>query len=55
MNRSRCCREFVDGKSSLMDQDSVENLSARQKVARWIEEAIEYLLRRNPETLMDRD
>ena len=38
-----------------MDREAVENLSARQKVARWIEEAVEYLLRRNLETLMDRD
>ena len=37
MNLSRCCQESVEGKSSSMDQDSVENLSVRQKVSRWIE------------------
>ena len=34
---------------------SVENLSARQKVAQWIKEAVEHLSRRNPEVSMDRD
>ena len=30
INLSRCCRESVDGKSTLMDQTTVEKLSARQ-------------------------
>ena len=38
-----------------MDREAVVNLSARQKVARWIEEVVEHLSRRNPETSMDRD
>jgi len=35
--------------------ESIENLLARQKVTRWIEEAVENLSRRNPETLMDQE
>ena len=38
-----------------MDREAVENLSARQKVARWIEEAVEHLLRQSVESSMDRD
>ena len=41
-----------------MDRESVKNLSAGQRAqnsARWIEEAIEILSRRNPESSMDRD
>ena len=38
-----------------MDQESVENLSAKQKVAQWIEEVVENLSRRNLEISMDRD
>ena len=38
-----------------MDQEAVEDLSARQKVSRWIEEADEHLSRRNPEISMNRD
>ena len=38
-----------------MDRGFVENLSARQNVARWIKEAVEHLSRRNPEVSMDRD
>ena len=38
-----------------MDQEAVKNLLARQKVAQWIEEAVEHLSRRNPEISMDRD
>ena len=38
-----------------MDQEAVKNLLVRQKVAWWIEEAIEHLLRINLETSMDRD
>ena len=55
MNLSRCCQGSVDGKNTLMDREVVENLSARQKVAQWIKEAIEHLSRRNLETSMDRD
>ena len=43
--------EFVDGKSTSMDQDSVENLSARQKVSWWIKK----LSRQIPKSSMDRD
>ena len=38
-----------------MDQEAVKNLLVRQKVAWWIEEAIEHLSRINLETSMDRD
>ena len=38
-----------------MDWEAVKNLSLRQKVARWIKEAIEHLSRRGPETSMDWD
>ena len=38
-----------------MDQESAENLLAIQRVSRWIEEAVEILSKRNPETSMDRD
>ena len=38
-----------------MDQKAVKNLLVRQKVAWWIEEAIEHLSRINLETSMDRD
>ena len=38
-----------------MDREAVENLSARQKVARWIEEAVEHLSRQSVESSMDRD
>ena len=38
-----------------MDQEAVEDLSTRQKVSRWIEEADEHLSRRNPEISMNRD
>ena len=55
MNLSRCCRGFVNGKNTSMDQESVENLSAKQKVAQWIEEVVENLSRRNLEISMDRD
>ena len=54
-NRSRSCRAAIEQKPTLMDREFVENLSARQKVSRWIEEAVEHLSRRNPETSMDRD
>ena len=54
-NRSRSCRVTIGQKPTLMDREFVENLSARQKVSRWIEEAIEHLSRKNPETPMDRD
>jgi len=37
MNLSRCCRESIYGKIILMDRDSIENLSAKQKLSRWIE------------------
>ena len=36
MNLSECYRESVDDKSSSMDRDYVEDLSARQKLSRWI-------------------
>ena len=52
---SRYCRGSVDGKNTSMDREAVENLSTRQKVARWIEEAVEHQLRRNLETSMDQD
>ena len=58
MNLSRCCRGFVDSENTLMDRESVKNLSAGQRAqnfARWIKEAIEILSRRNPESSMDRD
>ena len=55
MNLSKCCWGSVDDKNTLMDQEAVENLSARQKFFRWIEEVVEYLSRRNPKTSMDRD
>ena len=48
-------QESVDNKNTSMDQEAVENLSARQEVARWIKEVIEHLSRRNSETSMDRD
>ena len=37
MNLLRCCQGSIDGKNTLMDREAVENLSARQKVSRWIE------------------
>ena len=49
------CRGAIDGKNTSMDRGSVENLSARQNVARWIKEAVEHLSRRNPEVSMDRE
>ena len=38
-----------------MDGEAIKNLLARQKVARWIEEAIEHLSRENQETSINRD
>ena len=38
-----------------MDRGSIENLSARQKVAQWIKVAVKHLSRRNLEVSMDRD
>ena len=38
-----------------MDREADENLSAKQKVARWIEEAVEHLSRQSLESLMDRE
>ena len=55
MNLLRCCWEFIDRKNTSMDQKAVKNLLVRQKVAWWIEEAIERLSRINLETSMDRD
>ena len=52
-DRSRSCRAAIEQMPTSMDRESVEDLSARQKVSRWIEEAIEILLRRTPEILMD--
>ena len=34
---SRRCRESIGKKPTLMDQESVENLSTRQKVSWWVE------------------
>ena len=45
----------VGGKNTSMDREAVENLSARQKVARWIEEAVEHLSRQSVESSMDWD
>ena len=55
MNLSRCYRGSVDEKNTLMDRKAVENLLAKQKVARWIKKAVKHLSRRNLETLMDWD
>ena len=55
INLLRCCRGSVDGKNTSMDGEAIKNLLARQKVARWIEEAIEHLSRGNPETSINRD
>ena len=55
MNMLRCCQEFVDGKNTLMDREAVENLSAKQKIAQWIKEAVEHLSRQSLESSMDRD
>ena len=55
MNLSRCCRESVDGKHTSMDREAVENLSAIQKVSRWIKEIVEHLSRQSPEISMERD
>ena len=54
-DRSRSCRAAIEQMPTSMDRESVEDLSARQKVSQWIEEAIEILLRRTPEILMDRN
>ena len=53
MNLLRRCRGYVDRKNTLMDREAVENLLARQKVAQWIKDVVENLLRRNLETSMD--
>ena len=53
LDRSRRCRESIKRKPTSMDWESVEDLSARQKVSRWIEEAVEILSRRNTKILMD--
>ena len=37
INLSRCCQEFVDGKSTSMDRTAIEKLSAKQNLSRWIE------------------
>ena len=55
MNLSRCCWESVDGKDTSMDREAVENLSAIQKVSRWIKEIVEHLSRQSPEISMERD
>ena len=51
MNLSRCCQGSVDGKSTSMGREAVKNLSARQKISRWIEK----LSRQIPESSMDRN
>ena len=38
-----------------MDREAIENLLARQKVARWIEESVENLSRQSLESSMDRE
>ena len=40
MNLLRCCQESIDGKSSSMDRDFVENLLVKQKVSQWIEKLL---------------
>ena len=55
MNLLRCCRGSVDGKTHL---DGLRIYWADRMIrnmARWIEEAVENLSRRNPEILMDRE
>jgi len=37
-DRSRSCRAAIKQKPTLMDRESVKNLSARQKVSQWIEQ-----------------
>ena len=53
LNRSRRCWVSIKRKPTSMDRESVEDLLARQKVSRWIEEAVKILSRRNPKILMD--
>ena len=50
-NLSRSCQAAIKWKPTLMDRESVEDLSARQKVSRWIEK----LSRQSSEISMDRD
>ena len=42
MNLLRCYRGSIDGKSTSMDREAVENLSAIQKVFRWIEKLLRH-------------
>ena len=37
LNRLRSCRAAIKQKPTSMDQESVEDLSAKQKVSQWIE------------------
>ena len=37
INLSSCCREFVDGKRTSVNQTAIEKLLSRQKLSWWIE------------------
>ena len=37
LDESRSCRATIKQKPTSMDRESVEDLSSRQKVSRWIE------------------
>ena len=50
LNRSRSCRAAIKQKPTSMDREFVEDLSARQKFSRWIEN----LSRQSPENKIDR-
>ena len=54
-DRLRSYRAVIKQKPTSMDQESIKDLLAIQRVSRWIEEAVEILSRRNPKTSMDRD
>ena len=52
MNLSRCCQGSVDGKTHFVGSRIYWVDKMIKNIARWIEEAVENLLRRNPEILM---
>ena len=37
LDKSRSCQVVIEQKSTSMDRESIEDLSSKQKVSRWIE------------------
>ena len=54
MNLSRCCRGSINSKSTSMNREAVENLSARKKVSRWIEKLLKSYRDKFQKVSMDR-